>query len=316
MKRIIGVHALFLCPVLTLAAEPFIDSPKVLEALKWGMQRLERKEYRGAVSEFKRAGKLAGGPCGPCQLGLARAYNGKGDWKQAGEAARAAIPLTDRPDALAQAYEQLGVALAGEGTSLAEAEAALRKALELGGTGAGTVVANLAGVLLRSDRHAEALDLARQALKSGPEGTDNVGARVVLCQAKRAVDPPFAAPAPPPEDRCVPRPDSTMGSLRLASGAAVPGGQEVTRPEKIFGKPPSVPPGLRGATRGMSVVSAIIDEEGCVRDIHVCEGGFEAFNQATSDAISRWVFKPATLEGAPVAVYYTMTTTFQVYPPS
>lgn len=293
------------------AAEPSADSPEMLEALRWGMERLERKEYRAAVTEFKRAGKLAGGPCGPCLVGLARAYTGTGDWKKAAEAARNAIPLADRPDALAQVYNQLGVALVG-GKNLVEAEAAFRKALDLGGPEAGTVRANLAEVLLRSGRHAEALDLARQALGIGPEGTNSVSARVVLCQAKKAVDPSFVAPASPPEGRCVPPEDLKKRGIRLASGASVPEGKEVSRPEKIFGKPPGVPPGLRGKRHGVSVVSAVVDEEGCVRDLQVCEGDFEAFNQATLEAISRWVFEPATLEGKPVAVYYTLTTTFQI----
>jgi TonB family protein len=290
------------------AAEPVSqERPQVLEALKRGMGRLERKEYRAAVSEFKRAGKLAGGPCGPCLLGLARAHNGAGDRKKAAEAARSAIPLINRPDALAQAYNELGVALAGNGTkSLAEAEDAFRKALELGPPSPGTVRANLAGALLGSGRHAEALELAREALSTGPP---NANARIVLCHAKRVAEAPFLELAPPPVDLCSPH-----EGLRLTNGDLVPDEKTMSRPKKIFGEVPEVPPAVRrSAAYGMSMLSAVIDEEGCVRKLVVCEGGTEGFVEAAQEALSRWVFEPATVEGVPVSVYYTLTTRFNVY---
>src|SRR5689334_7538208 len=264
--------ALLLCARLAPAAE----NPELQEVLKQANQRLARKEYEAAAAEFKRAGDLAGGPCGPCLLGLASAYTGTGDLEKAAKAARKAIPLTSE------------------------------------GTEARTVLAHLAEVLMRSGRHAEALEIARLALGTGPEGgTNSVSARFVLCQARKAMDSPFAGPLSPSEARCGSQEDLRRGT-RLASGASVPAGKEVTRPERLFGNPPGAPPGLRGSQHGESVVSAVIDEEGCVRDIRVCSGKYEEFNQATREAVSGWVFKPATLDGAPVAVYYTLSTYFQI----
>lgn len=296
---------LFLGTVLpATAAEPLArERPQVLEALENGMRRLERKEYRAAVSDFKRAGKLAGGPCGPCLLGLARAYNGKGDPTKAAEAARSAIPLIDRPDALAQAYNELGAALAGDdGTkNLAEAEKAFRKALELGLPSPGTVRANLAGVLLRSGRHAEALDLARESLSAGPPSTN---ARIVVCEAKRVLGTPYTEPAlPPPSERCVPH-----EGLRLTSGATAPAGS-TTPPRKIFGQIPKPAPMPFGSASTEAMLDAVIDEDGCVRDLRICKGGEEGFARAVREVISRWVFEPATVDGKPISVYYTITTT-------
>ncbi|HWM90191.1 MAG TPA: TonB family protein [Thermoanaerobaculia bacterium] len=171
-----------------------------------------------------------------------------------------------------------------------------------------------AEALMQAGRHAEALDLARQALSSGPERKkDRVKARVVLCQAKNALNVPFQEPASPGEDRCAPR-DPEEG-IRLASGASVPAGKEVARPEKLFGRVPRVPEEVRSSTkRGVSVVSTVIDEEGCVRDVRVCEGDSEAFNQAARESFRGWVFEPATLDGTPVAVYYKLTAKLSVYP--
>ncbi|HEX5720762.1 MAG TPA: TonB family protein [Thermoanaerobaculia bacterium] len=304
MKIVLGVLVLLLSPCLAQAgspvADPSVDNPKVLEALKQGMQRLEREEYRAAASEFKRAAKLADGPCGPCLLGLARAYNGKGDGKKAAEAARSAIPLIDRPDALAQAYNELGAALAEE-KSLAQAEEAFRKSLELGPPSPGTVRANLAGVLLRSGRHAEALDLARESLSAGPPSTN---ARIVVCEAKRELGTPYTEPAlPPPTERCVPD-----QRLRLTSGATAPA-VGTTPPRKIFGQMPKPAPMPSGSVSTESMLDAVIDEDGCVRDIRICKGGEEGFDRAVREAISRWVFEPATVDGKPISVYYTITTT-------
>lgn len=44
----------------------------------------------------------------------------------------------------------------------------------------------------------------------------------------------------------------------------------------------------------MSVLSTVIDEEGCVRDTLICEGESEGFDEAAREALSRWVFEPAT----------------------
>jgi TonB family protein len=258
-----------------VAEPPPSGHPKVVKALKSGIRRLEHKQYQAALSDFQRSARLAGGPCGPCLLGLARAYNGLGDRAKAAEAARNAIPLIDRADGLAQAYNELGVALAGD-----EAEAAFRNAL----------------------------DLARQVLAIEPQRID---AKVVLCQAKRVTAPPFVAPASPAIDPCEKK--KKDGQLLLVTGGLV-GGDSVIRPKKVFGEVPKVPPAVRrSAAYGMSVLSAIIDEEGCVRNVMVCEGGTEGFDEAAQETISRWVFEPATVKGAPVSVYYTLTTRFRVY---
>ena len=160
----------------------------------------------------------------------------------------------------------------------------------------------LAGVLLRSGRHAEALDLAREALSAG---TPSANARIVVCEAKRALGTPYAEPAlPPPSERCVPD-----QRLRLTSGAVAPAAG-TTPPRKIFGEIPKPRPMPPGSVKAESMLDAVIDEEGCVRDIKICRGGEdEGFDRAVRETIGRWVFEPATFDGKPISVYYTITTT-------
>ena len=177
-----------LVPILVEAAPPAGD-----ETLARARELLQQKKYREAAKEFTRAEKLLDGRCGACLVGLSRARVGLGDRKGAAEAARRAIPLLETPEDQAEAWNLLGIALIEDKTrNLTEAEAAFRKALELGGEN--LVKVNLAEILLRAERHAEALGLAREALQANVWGPDSPGARIVLCQAKRVVTPPFLNP--------------------------------------------------------------------------------------------------------------------------
>ena len=83
---------------------------------------------------------------------------------------------------------------------------------------------------------------------------------------------------------------------------------EVSPPEKLFGRPPEY---TRGVTKqGAVIVESIIDEEGCIQNLRVCKSVHPALDLATLDAVRRWVFRPAELEGKPVKVYYTLTVNF------
>ena len=297
--KVCRLHALVSCFLLSVLAPALVEAvpPATEETLTHARELLKQKNYRGAAKEFARADNLLGGRCGDCLVGLSRARVGLGDRKGAEEAARRAIPLLDTPAAQAEAWNVLGVALAGDKTSnLPEAEAAFRKALDLGGEN--LVRVNLAEVLLRTERHAEALELAREALQANVWGPDSPGARIVLCQAKRVASPPFLSPDAPVEGQ------ACRAGTELADEAGPAAEGTVTRPEKIFGWVPSFP---NGGKFGEISLEATIDEEGCVRNIRVCRGLTPAMNRVTQETLSRWVFQPASVEARPVAVRYTLS---------
>jgi len=278
----IRLHSLIACFLLSVSSPILVEAapPASDETLARARELLQQKNYREAAREFTRAEKLLGGRCGDCLLGLSRARVGLGDRNGGAEAARRAITLLETPEAQAEAWNQLGVALIRDKTSnLPEAEAAFRKALELGGEN--LVRVNLAGALFRAERHAEALDLAREALQANVWGPDSAGARIVLCQAKRVVSPPFLNPAEPVEGQAC-RVDTELADK---AGPAAKG--TVTRPEKIFGRPPSFP---NGGKFGELFLEAVIDEEGCVRNIRVCRGLTPAMDRATQETLSRAVY--------------------------
>jgi protein TonB len=88
-------------------------------------------------------------------------------------------------------------------------------------------------------------------------------------------------------------------------------GGAVTRPEKVAGSPPVYTELARKArVTGVVIVEAIIDERGNVVNARVLKGLPMGLDKAALDAVERWKFRPATLQGKPVKVYYTLTVNF------
>ncbi|RPH56897.1 energy transducer TonB, partial [bacterium] len=90
-------------------------------------------------------------------------------------------------------------------------------------------------------------------------------------------------------------------------------GGAVSRPEKISGPQPVYTEMARKArVQGVVIVEAIIDEKGNVTNARVLKGLPMGLDKAALEAVQRWKFKPATLNGRPVRVYYSLTVNFQV----
>jgi protein TonB len=60
------------------------------------------------------------------------------------------------------------------------------------------------------------------------------------------------------------------------------------------------------------ILEAIIDKQGSVTDVRVLRGLPMGVSEAAMDAIRKWKYKAATLNGRAVAVYLTVTVTFQL----
>ncbi len=110
----------------------------------------------------------------------------------------------------------------------------------------------------------------------------------------------FSEPKPRP-------PASETGSVpvRIAEG--------VVRPVKVFGPPPRYTEEAREArVQGAVVLQAVIDTRGDVSDVKVLQGLSEGLDQAAVEAVRQWKFKPATLNGERVAVYYEVAVDFRL----
>lgn len=289
-------------------AAPPSPEPSVTEVMKEAMGLLDKGKFQHAAEGFLRANQLADGQCGPCLLGLSRAYTGLRQHEKAIDAARQAAGMLRSPDLVNQAYNQLGLALMSR-PDLPGAEEAFRNAVKAGGQLVNSSRYNLAEVLWRQKQYAESERLAREVLASDPNGPAAKSSRIVLCQAK--VDA-----APPLTEALYEKAACNAEALRLAGKKKedlLPADSKVVSPEKIFGDPPSYDykSSLDGVD-GVVIVESVIDEDGCVQRMRLCKSVHPRLDRAALDAARHWVFLPATLENQPVKVYYTLTVNFTI----
>lgn len=88
-------------------------------------------------------------------------------------------------------------------------------------------------------------------------------------------------------------------------------GGDVKAPAKISAPQPQYTEIARKARiQGVVIVQAIINKQGDVTDVKVLKGLPMGLDQAAVDAIRKWKFEPATLNGKPVDVYYNLTVNF------
>jgi len=87
----------------------------------------------------------------------------------------------------------------------------------------------------------------------------------------------------------------------------------VLAPVRIYSPDPRYPEEARHArVQGVVILQTIINTDGNVTDVKVLKGLPSGLTEAAVSAVSSWKFKPATLEGQPVAVYYLVTVSFSV----
>jgi TonB family protein len=61
---------------------------------------------------------------------------------------------------------------------------------------------------------------------------------------------------------------------------------------------------------GTVILEIVIDREGCVREARVLKGLPSGLNESSLAAVKGWAFRPATLDGEPVRVFFIATVNF------
>ena len=88
-------------------------------------------------------------------------------------------------------------------------------------------------------------------------------------------------------------------------------GGDVKAPSRVYDPRPQYTEIARKARiQGIVIVQATIDKEGNVTDAKVLKGLPMGLDQEALNAVRKWKFEPATLNGKPVAVYYNLTINF------
>jgi protein TonB len=91
-----------------------------------------------------------------------------------------------------------------------------------------------------------------------------------------------------------------------------PGGN-VAEPRLVFRVEPSYPEVARKARiEGVVILQAIIGKNGSVEDLHLVKSANVLLDAAAMEAVSRWRYAPATLNGFAVRVYLTVTVEFRL----
>jgi TonB family protein len=78
---------------------------------------------------------------------------------------------------------------------------------------------------------------------------------------------------------------------------------------------PIYPPSSRkNKEEGVSVIGAIISEEGCVEFPEVLQSATPTLDIMAMEGVTRWRYQPASLDGRPVRVFLTVSVNFHLTP--
>jgi protein TonB len=121
-------------------------------------------------------------------------------------------------------------------------------------------------------------------------------------------------------------PGGVSGGVDGGVPGGIPGGQPGgtgTGPLRVGGnvKPPvavlRVDPiytevARRARVQGIVIIEAVIDRQGNVTEAHVLKPLPFGLDAAALQAVKQWKFRPGTLNGQPVPVYYNLTVNFRI----
>ncbi len=90
-------------------------------------------------------------------------------------------------------------------------------------------------------------------------------------------------------------------------------GSGVQPPQGIYQPQPRYTEEARLARiQGVVILEAVIDEEGNVVEVKVLKGLPMGLSESAVETASQWKYKPATLDGRPVPVYFNLTVRFSL----
>ncbi len=97
------------------------------------------------------------------------------------------------------------------------------------------------------------------------------------------------------------------------SGRALRMTGDITPPQKIFAPTPRyTEEGRQSRTQGVVILEAIVDEEGNVVSVKVLKGLPNGLSEEAVQTAQMWKYKPALLDGKPVAVFLNLTIRFSL----
>ena len=98
-----------------------------------------------------------------------------------------------------------------------------------------------------------------------------------------------------------------MGRWPMKVGGGVLPPQKIHAPQPLYTEEARL-----GRIQGVVILEAIIDEKGAVQQVKVLKGLPMGLSESAAETATQWTFKPATLNGQPVPVYFNLTVRFSL----
>jgi len=251
---------------------------------------------------------------------LTEAYRRAGRVSETLEPCREFIRLASDDALRAYGHNELGYWLlendSAGSANLEDAQVSFQEALTLSGGQANNSRLNLAEVLVRQGLDEASRQLV-DSLVSESQAKSWRGLR--LTDLNEVVS--THADQVERELRRVSQPTQTHSAQGVEPAGSPPGGLpgpvhvggEVRKPEKISAPQPQYTEEARKAKiQGVVIAQAIIDIEGRVGSVRILKGLPHGLSESAIETLKTWRFRPATLEGEPVAVYYNLTMNFRL----
>jgi TonB family protein len=146
---------------------------------------------------------------------------------------------------------------------------------------------------------------------SRPPATD-LGEDIIVenGQVTRAVDPIAYMRANPPAVEVIPQPVDAgfpEGGRHRRVGGEVVAPRVVNRVEPVYSEAYRI---LR--IHGVVVLESTISDKGVVEDVRLLKSVAPDLDSAAMDAVRKWTFEPATIDGRPVPVLFNLTINFKL----
>ena len=98
-----------------------------------------------------------------------------------------------------------------------------------------------------------------------------------------------------------------MGRWPMKVGGGVLPPQKIHTPQPVYTEEARL-----ARIQGVVILEAIIDEKGAVQQVKVLKGLPQGLSESAVETAKKWRFKPATLDGQPVPVYFNLTVRFSL----
>ena len=308
MRQITRFHLaplLALPLAMTLASGPArADSPADAAAeLARAQGFAAQGNSREACRAYERASELAHGQSSPSLLGLSGCYTQLKEGDKAIAAARQALAVAATPEERSAAAMALGSDLLRLPDEPARTEALALFKEQAAGSGGIQSQKGLLTALLSLQRDQEAADALQVLRKEGM--SENDIQEQVLAEVSY----------PGPKDATKQLDDFQERKHHIEPDAPLRVLGKVARPEvRSQVKPETTAESRRH--RGFSgtvILETTIDTEGTVRNVRVLKGLPMGLTECAVKSVKAWTFKPATLDGKPVKVFYVLTVNFQIF---